>query len=130
MCEKNCADLGYTDVVGTFYPNVSGIRLTPRSSFVRVRRNNKDPEIASLQLIPDISRDHFYLTITEAIVLKPLLPYTCSGIKIGIDHPVGYSQMGLLQTKAVLSAKIRNTGKVAMFASLAQLLSSSNVLLA
>lgn len=91
--------------MNTLYPNSSDSFLIPRSSVVLIGKS--DGTKTHLQLVPDSSREHLYLTVNNVEVLKPAFPRSCSDVRIKINSPYG-----ILQTKFILSISVTNVGKV------------------
>jgi len=89
------------------YPNVSNVTFIPRSKLI-LRREHNGVTTSSLRLIPEIARQHFYVSITEAVLLKPAMPYDCSGVSINI----GPSSSLISHTTALMSVIMSNKGKV------------------
>ncbi len=79
--------------------------LNHRSHIVLSRDSNGLTN-TTFQLMPRVTREHYYLTIPDISVLKPILPEKCDDINITVDLPLGSS------SRIVLSAIITNKGEV------------------
>lgn len=86
------------------HPNVSGLVHIPRSSLV-LKRVHDGMTTSELELIPELPRQHFYLSVSEIAFLKPKMPHSCSEVDITVD-------LSKKTDKHVLLLKIHNTGKV------------------
>ena len=108
---SSCGDSakGYDGLTSYFYPNVSGTSVVPRSNLVVIRKRGSVETTAVLQLVPDSSREHFYLIVDDLFIVKPVLPRTCSGIGMQATYP---SKFQLHQTEVIFLAVFMNSGRV------------------
>lgn len=114
MCKKSsCANAteGFSYLTEIVYPNSTEKFLIPLSRLVMTRKQN-GATTAALQLMPELPREHLYLTVSDVTVLRPMMPSRCSEINIRINHLAVESLSPLSQTRAVLSVTIENKGKV------------------
>lgn len=107
VCGDSCVKAETSYPTSFVYPNASSVKLVPRSSFVLTRRHDEVTS-SSVELIPEFSRERYFLRVPEVVVLKPAMPQSCSEISITVLENRSLSSF----TQTVMEVMISNNGKV------------------
>lgn len=111
VCGSSCLRESETLFSTSFvYPNGSNKRFIPKSKLVLTREHG-GVTTSSVELIPEFSRDYYYLSVSEVIILKPVMTRSCSEVKITVSLPAK-SSSPFVQTEAMITVVISNKGKV------------------
>lgn len=113
VCGESCVKAETSYSTSFVYPNASSAKLVPRSSFVLTRKHGEVTS-SSVELIPEFSREHYFLSVPVAAVLKPAMPQSCSEITVTIEK----LSSSFVQTVAVMAVTISNKGKVRIYTEL------------
>ena len=106
VCNTSCMEVGQKILANYVYPESAEKVLIPRSSVILTRKHG-DATTVSLELIPELSREHLYLSVPQVTVLSLDLPNSCSGIIINLVDTLSWTQ-----TRVSMSVVIDNKGEV------------------
>ena len=110
VCSDSCVEAEASHPNSFVYPNASSVKLIPKSSLV-LKRENYGVTSTRVKLIPEFPFEQYYLTIPEIVILKPVMPHSCSELDISIDVPNNFP-FPLPQPMAILAVVLTNKGKV------------------
>lgn len=105
VCDTSCMEVGQKVLAKYVYPESAEKVLIPRSSVILTRKHD-DVTTVSLELIPELSREHLYLSVPRVTVPSLSLPSSCSEIGIII------STVDTLSWRVSMSVAINNKGEV------------------